>query len=109
MSEDYLRKVHALRKSIVANIQFGNVPHYMHEGVTQYILNGVAPGNFLTAVLSNNLVDAYKYADGSNRICMEQWARLLYNELPSCLWGSIRTVQDWSELCEKIRKEGEQK
>ena len=35
------------------------IPQHMRGGIERYVMNGVPPGSFLTAVLSNDLKEAF--------------------------------------------------
>lgn len=59
------------------------VPHYMWPGLARWVLYGIRPGDFLTAVLENKLVDSYALADDANTECMRAWANIMYNHVPS--------------------------
>ena len=50
-------------------------------------------GSFLTAILANDLVRAACTADQQNQHLLFEYAKYLYNELPSHMWGSYKTVQ----------------
>lgn len=71
------------------------IPHYMCDAVRRYVDQGIPPGYFLTAVLENNLVEAYHRADDTNIDYMHNWVRFVYNNLPAGCWGSPEKVQNW--------------
>ena len=73
------------------------LPEYMHEGVCGYIRHGHQVGGFLTALFSNDLMEAVTRADDCNCACMLNWARFVYNEMPSDSWGSPEKVRAWQE------------
>jgi hypothetical protein len=77
------------------------LPPHMRESVIGYLLHGWEPGNFLYAILTNDLVRAFATADTENTYNMFQWANWLYNYCPSAAWGSSDKVSDWI----KSRKE----
>lgn len=54
-------------------------------------------GSFVTAVLSNNLVEAAAQADDHNRTALWEYANFMYNELPQSAWGSRAKVAAWLE------------
>jgi len=61
----------------------------------RYLEEGVPPGSFLSAVLANNLVQAFARADETNRAAMFRFAMFLHNEAPLDAWGSEQAVRDW--------------
>ena len=73
----------------------GLIPRHMRDGVTRYIEQGIPGGSFLTAVMENNLVQAYNRADESNTEAMHGWAAFLYGYLPTNAWGSPEKVAAW--------------
>jgi uncharacterized membrane protein len=71
------------------------IPEYMRGGVERYVEFGIRPGNFLTALFSNDFMGAFMYADATNTAAMKDWANFLYNELPGSCWGSEEEVAAW--------------
>ena len=77
------------------DIDYSGLPEHMQLTARDYIERHVPPGPFLTAVLSNSLIGAYKAADSKNTAAMWSWANWLYNECPSNAWGSPEKVAAW--------------
>jgi len=77
-----------------AMIKYG-IPEYMLDGFILYILQGVPPGGFLTAVLYNDLIDSYSKADSTNIDAIPNYVRFLYNHAPASCFGSPEKVSDW--------------
>lgn len=79
-----------------------NLPGYMHGGVLRYAFEGCEPGSFLRCVFENDLVGAFKNADGENQGRMLGYAMVLYNCFPArghdLAWGSPRAVREWIAL-----------
>ncbi len=71
------------------------VPAHMHEGYLRYLLNGIRPGDFLCAVLENNLRDALLRADPGNRPTLIYHVRFLLHHGPAACWGSPEHVTAW--------------
>ena len=71
------------------------IPDYMHESLAAYILKHSRVGTFLTAVLSNQLVDSVKAADVKNMLALVGYAQFLYSYAPSNCWGSKAKVIMW--------------
>lgn len=78
-------------------VNYERLPHHMREGARAYVERGVWPGDFLRAVLSDSLTEAYERADSINTDAMELWALWLHNECPREAWGSEAVVQMWIE------------
>jgi hypothetical protein len=67
----------------------------MKEALDRYIEHGILPGDFLTAVLENNLSESFGRADEWNRQNLFQIVRYIYNEIPMDAWGSREKVRAW--------------
>ena len=73
------------------------IPPHMHAGIRRYVVDRRPGGNFLTALLENNLKEAVVRADPQNLAAIADWARLLYNFVPSACQGSPAKVHAWLE------------
>lgn len=60
-----------------------------------YINNHEPTGDFLRAVLENNLSDAFSRADDWNRETLFDIVGFVYNEAPRACWGSPAKVDTW--------------
>jgi hypothetical protein len=74
------------------------LPEHMRGAMLRWIENGINPGSFLTAVLENNLLEAYGRADYINQQRMKDYMQYLYNYAPSGCWGSPEKVAKWKGL-----------
>ncbi|KKK42946.1 hypothetical protein LCGC14_3169250, partial [marine sediment metagenome] len=70
------------------NYDYSSLPEHMQGAAKRYVEQGIPPGGFLTAVLSNNLVDAFGRADSTNAACLKDYINWLYWDIPSSCWGS---------------------
>ena len=75
--------------------RFDSLPVHMRGGVERYVLHGISPGGFLTAVFENDLKGATWRADETNRYLLFEWGRFLTNGTPSDCQGSRKAVADW--------------
>jgi hypothetical protein len=73
----------------------GNLTPVAAETLANYIVFGMPPGGFMTAVLANDLVGAFGRADMYNVDRMQWYAKAIYNSIPSQAWGSYGKVQQW--------------
>jgi hypothetical protein len=76
------------------------IPEYMHGGLIRYFENRLPPGDFLQAVLSNDLFEAFARADEINTYAMKAYVVWLVNQVPgrgSGIWGSREAVKNWLE------------
>jgi hypothetical protein len=71
------------------------LPDYMVGAVKRYILHGIPPGSFLSAVICNDLREAFARADDENAENMRQWVQFFYNYAPSGCWGSPEKFSAW--------------
>ena len=71
------------------------IPDYMRGGLIRYVLHGISPGGFLSAVLSNDLREAVGRADETNQQALVHYVRFLYNYAPVGCWGSAKRFEEW--------------
>lgn len=67
----------------------------LYGALERYLNNGIMPGSFLTAVLENNLSEAFGRADHENEANLKNIVGYVYNNLPSGCWGSREKVQNY--------------
>ena len=73
------------------------IPARMHGGIQRYVEQHIKPGDFLMAVLCNNLKEACHRADDENVDLLPVYVAYFYNEAPSSCWGSPEKVWEWIE------------
>ena len=71
------------------------MPTATFEVIRDYVVSGIPTGDFLHAVLSNNLFEAFGRADYQNEKHMKDICSLIYNSCPSQCWGSKEIVESW--------------
>lgn len=71
------------------------IPQHMVDGMVRYLVKGIPPGSFLTAVLCNDLMGAMRKADDVNIHALPSYARFLMNGAPIGAFGSEENVSDW--------------
>lgn len=72
------------------------IPEHMREGVDNWILHGLPYcGDFLAAVVCNDLREAVERADDVNRGRLADYVRFFYNYAPSGCWGSKERFDRW--------------
>lgn len=67
----------------------------LRHGLELYLEERVVPGDFLLAVLQNNLREAVAYADAMSRARLCDLVSWLWNNVPARCWGSEDTVLAW--------------
>lgn len=87
---------------LAPNEYFPGVSMTVLGGLERYLNNGIMPGGFLTAVLENNLSQAFGRADSYNSANLKDIVAYIYNYVPSSAWGSPAKVSAWVNA---IRKE----
>ena len=71
------------------------LPDYMWGGVRRYLEHGIPPGDFLHAVLTNDLSEAFGRADETNRTVMYEWCLFFYNAVPGNCWRTQANYDQW--------------
>lgn len=90
-----LETLPAYQKKMEEDLKNCGVPRHMHSAYINYIFNGVPPGDFLTAVLSNQLKEAFSRADDLNTAHMQNHVRFLYEHAPIGCWYNPRNIDMW--------------
>lgn len=81
-----------------------SIPGYMREGIVNYFCEGILPGGFLTAVLSNECRKALDNADDVNMWLLPVYYSFLYNCAPLNSWGSKDNVYQYIRPFAKERQ-----
>lgn len=63
--------------------------------IDAYAKDGCPTGDFLYAVLSNNLREAIGRADEDNQRDLQEIVRYCWWEIPGNCWGSEKIVNEW--------------
>ncbi len=79
------------------------IPQHMLEALNRYIDHGHRPGDFLTAVICNDLRTAVARADEHNVLNLRAYIGYLHNEAPSHCWGSYENMQNYINQKQKER------
>lgn len=86
-------------QSVIEELELGlktfRIPSYMHHAVFAYVIDHQKTGNFLQAVIQNNLLDAVCRADVENLFVIKGWAKLFHNFTPSLCHGSKEKYDAW--------------
>lgn len=76
-------------------INYDDLPPHIRGGVKRYIEDGILPGDFLQAVICNNLKESFMHADEINTQRMWDIVSFFYNEAPMNCWGSQERMVQW--------------
>ena len=79
------------------SINYSMIPAHCRAGMKRYIEQGVIPGDFLQAVVENDLVHSFGLADNVNMTHLKDYANFLYNEAPFQSWGSKEIMHAWAK------------
>lgn len=71
------------------------IPVHCRRGLLTYIMEGKKPGDFLTAVLRNDLKEAVGHADDVNIAMLQNYVRFLYSYAPGTCWGNPERMAAW--------------
>jgi hypothetical protein len=71
------------------------VPPKLLNALRAYAIHHSEVGHFLTAVLSNDLVEAFGRADIGSRLALNDIVTYVVNAFPSDCWGSKEKVAAW--------------
>lgn len=76
------------------------VPVHMHWGITVWVATGRESllGDFLSALLRNDLMGAVGRADIDNQRSLVDWCTFLHNYTPAGCSGSPEAVREWTGL-----------
>lgn len=71
------------------------VPDHLIEGLQRYIVDGIRPGSFLQAVITNNLREAVFKADPDSLAGLPRVVAFMLWDAPDACWGSQSIMADW--------------
>jgi len=74
------------------------VPEHLREGLARYVIHGIVPGSFLSAVLGNDLHGAIRYGDDDSLAGIKPIITFLYNSTPAACFGSALRRDEWRGL-----------
>lgn len=75
--------------------EYAKIPEHMQQALRRYVLEGIAPGDFLTAVICNDLRNAVNRADAHNYPLLRTYVLWLHNVPPGSCWGSPANMEEW--------------
>ena len=86
-----------LQRSLESSLQEGIylIPGHMRQSVIDYVVHRHPPGDFLHAVLVNDLCESAARADDLNGRCLKGWAQFMYWHVPTAARGSEQRVKNW--------------
>jgi len=79
----------------LALLELTGATEAVRKALLRYVLDGARTGDFLRALLSNDLQKTFGLADMVNVLSIHALVQWLYNEAPSPCWGSPEKVEAW--------------
>lgn len=83
-------------------LNYDKLPEPLRGAMQRYIEHGIIPGDFLQAVICNDLKESFGRADEGNIARMFDIVSFMYNEVPLHIWGSKERMITWHKM--KTRK-----
>ncbi len=71
------------------------IPKHMIPSLVRYMLWGIRPGEFLTALLQGNFFECLKKADDLNKHALYEYGSFLYRAAPPDCFGTPDKVRAW--------------
>lgn len=71
------------------------LPPGCFESIELYVMEGISGGDFLNAVMENNLREAFGRADNAHRDALFEIVSYCYNNIPGECWGDKDRVIQW--------------
>lgn len=79
----------------LTDVNWELLPDHIRGSVKRYIEQGIPPGGFLSAVIRNDLAEAYDRADHINQGRLGDVVQFFHSEAPSLCWGSQEKLDQW--------------
>jgi len=76
-------------------VDYSLLPEQSQQPMRRYIEHRIRPGDFLYAVLSNDLVGAVLYADANNLDSLRAHLLWLHGHAPPQAFGNAERVKEW--------------
>lgn len=90
-------RAHQIVEASLERADWSNVPEHLRDGLRRFIGYGCPVGDFLSAVLDNDLRGACSKADHINRYRLFDVVHFLYNHAPDGCWGNPARRLQWQE------------
>lgn len=84
------------REEFIKKAVHSYVPGALIDPLWRWVNNCCLPGDFLQAVLRNDLTDAVCRADENNLLYIKEIVKFVYNELPGVCCGSDAKIKKWA-------------
>lgn len=81
-----------------------HIQNHMMEAIKSYVEHGTRPGDFLTAVICNDLSEAMQRADEKNMRNLPAFVAYFYMEVPLAICGTKEKMDFWIKLKQEERE-----
>lgn len=81
------------------------LPEDTQNMLVDYVLNGLPPGGFGEALLSNDLMETFARADQHNLLYLTTIITWVTNRVPAVAHGSPERVRLWLKAHEELREQ----
>lgn len=82
-----------------------DIPAHTQGALERYVEHGLAPGGFLKAVITNDLICAVMKADELNIVAIPEIVKFLYNRVPASCWSTDDNYYNWLDYKGKERED----
>lgn len=83
------------RHQLIHSLQACGIPRHMWESIVEYIVQGHPVGEFLEALLCNDLMKVARKADHMNLPRLPDYAAFLEGCAPATCFGSVAAYNEW--------------
>lgn len=73
------------------------LPESLRGGMERWVNHGIQPGQFLSAVIANDLAETFRRADDTNLLRLQSIVSWFYNYMPELAWGSPSRAKIWAQ------------
>ena len=87
-----------MRKLHQEDFENSGVPEHTQGALMRYVNDGLHPGGFLTAVITNDLIGAVTRADRWNLDALPSIVMFMLNAMPAASIGSTENMEQWLRL-----------
>jgi hypothetical protein len=85
------------RKDLIQWMEAYLIPENMRPELLRWIEDGIRPGDFLNAIIENDLYRTFNIADDENIFRIQSYVKFFYNCTPIGCWGSIIKAKEWEK------------
>ena len=98
ITRDYTERLRLRNQDVAASFsgEYDELPAATKLALYEYAKSRLVPGDYLRAVVSNDLRLACHHADSQNLRTMHLAVRWMYNNAPSTCWGSHEAFAAWT-------------